>query len=416
MARLLIVEDQRELAALVAAAARSRGHEPVEAHTGGDALNALEAQPVDAAIVDLLLPDIRGSDVLQTLKVRRIPSFAVSGVYRGDRFAKEATEEHGALGYFEKPFDLGALLDAVEQVTGAGTPRQAPAVDELDELKVSVPAPEESDVALPFADREKVWGEVASAAPARQAPEWTTAGRVQPGAMARLLNAYYQARHTGELKLRNGQVVKIVYFEAGQPVYAASNLAHERFARFCVRKGVLPESEMGAVAGLAKESNVRTGEAMIQLELITPEQRRQLLEEQIKEIIWSTFEWTEGEYAFSARRPGRADMVKLSVFPGDLVMEGARREPLVALRKRMTEKRKLFPSAEPPYALHEIHLGPAEAHLLVWADGSKAVEDLVALSDLTEREVLGTLYGFELLGLLEERRHEDKKRRITFGL
>ncbi|MBX5480324.1 MAG: response regulator [Myxococcaceae bacterium] len=408
MARLLIIEDQAELAALVSAAARARGHVVTELHDGAAALARIAAERFDAAIVDLLLPDVPGSDVLGALKARGIPSFAVSGVYKGERFAQEAVSLHGARAFFEKPFDLDALLAAVEKVTGPAAEPTSPEPDDLDELRI--PAP--------FFERDKVWGEAPAPAPARPraAPDWANAGTLSPGAIARLLNAYYQARHTGELKLRHGQVVKVVYFESGKPVYAASNVATERFARFCALRGVLPESELAAVASLAKESNLRTGEAMIQLGLITAEQRRHLLEEQIKAIIWSTFGWTEGEYAFSARRPQRVDLVKLSVFPGDLIMEGARREPLVNLRKKLPADRRLFPTTDPPYQLHEIHLGGPEAHLLVWADGSKTVEDLVALSDLGEREVLGTLYGFELLGLLEERRDLTKDRRISFGL
>lgn len=416
MARLLIVEDQPELAALVGAAARARGHAATEVHAGTPAIDLLERENFDAAIVDLLLPDVRGSEVLRALKTRTIPSFAVSGVYKGDRFAREAIDVYGARAFLEKPFDLNELLDAVENVTGSAQPPSPPGVDDLDELKIPVAAPA-APGSGPFGDRDKVWAEQQGAtARPKTSPDWTSAGKVTPGAIARLLNAYYQARHTGELKLRHGQLVKVVYFEAGKAVYAASNVAAERFARFCARRGVLPESEMTAVASLAKEGNLRTGEAMIQLELITADQRRELLEAQVKEIIWSTFGWTEGDYAFSPRRPNRVDLVKLTVFPGDLIMEGARSEPLVVLRRKMVATRKMFPAADPPYQLHEIHLGAPEAHLLVWADGSKTIEDLISLTDLNEREALGSLYGFELLGLLEERRDQQQGRRISFGL
>ncbi len=398
MARLLIVEDQPELAALVSAAATARGHVAVEAHTGGAALDLLAGTDLPkAAVVDLLLPDRNGGEVLRALASRGIPAFAVSGVYKGSRYAKEAVEDLGARAFFEKPYDLGALLDALEGVVGPGA------------------AP------LPFADRERVWREEDQKAPAQDrapaAPAGPSAGAIRAGTIPRLLGAYYLARHAGELRLSQGQVVKVVYFEDGRPVYAASNLAQERFARFCVRRGALPEEELGAVAALAKESELRTGEAMIQLGLLTPAQRRELLEAQVKEIIWSTLSWTQGDFAFSPRRITRADLVRVSVFPGDLVMEGIRREPLVALRKHLPPHRKLFPAADPPYALHELALSGDEAHLLVWADGSKTVEDLITLSDLSEREVLAALRGFELLGLVEEREDAPPSgRRISFGL
>jgi hypothetical protein len=232
----------------------------------------------------------------------------------------------------------------------------------------------------------------------------------------RLLNAYYQAKHQGELRLRQGQVQKVVFFEAGRPIYAASNLAQERFARFCARKGLLPESALESVAALSKEQQLRTSDAMIQLGLITAEQRRAVVEEQVKEIIWSTFTWKEGEYTFTSKQPRWPDLVKLSIFPGDLILEGAAKgETLISLRSKMGPKRRLFPSADPPYALHEIKLSDPQAVLLAHADGTKTVEDLLTLTDLLERDALASLHGLELLGLLEERRDDGKQRRISFG-
>lgn len=417
MARLLIVEDQPELAALIGSAARVRGHQTVEMPLGRGAIALLDSEAFDAAVVDLLLPDVRSTEVLGRLKALAVPTFAISGVFRDDRYATEAVTVHGARTFFQKPFEMDALLDAVEDVTGAPLARRALGLDDLEELE-RPPAPKhEADVALPFDQRQRVWGHPPVAPNTeKRTLEPSSGGKLAPATLARLLNAYYQARHTGELKLRHDQVVKVIFFEAGQPVYAASNLAHERFARFCARRGVIREADLPAIAALAKETGIRTGEAMVRLGLLTDERRRELLVEQVKEIIWSAFSWTDGEFTFTPRRPARADLVMLTVYPANLILEGVRREPLVALRKKMPPHRRLFPASDPPYPLHEVRLFAAEARLLVWADGSKSVEDLVALSDLTEREVLGNLYGFELLGLVEELDRPRRDKRISFGL
>lgn len=456
MARLLIVEDNHELASLIVAAALGRGHEARAAYTGEAALEALgPGSKWDAALVDLLLPDIRGSEVLGALRAHGIPAIAVSGVYKGDRFAQEAVQVHGARAFFSKPFELNAVMDALEEAGGvAPAPRAPPPVPEaappdellddedlivleevpadsgdtsaplqavLDTEALPIPDDVEHALPLPFQRREKVWNAAAaspSAAPRGTLPEWTLAGELKDTSVARLLNAYYEARHHGELKLKQGSVLKVVYFESGCIVYAASNLAQERFGRFCVRRGVLPESRLAEVAAYAKEHGLRTGEALLRLGIMDAARRAQLLEEQVKEILWSTFTWTEGQYGFSAMRPQRADLVKLSVFPGDLVLEGVEKtETLVALRQRMAPSRRLFPTADPPYGLHELKLQGPQALLLAYADGSKTVEDLLALTDLSERQALATLRGLELLGVLEERPEAPSRRhRITFGL
>jgi CheY-like chemotaxis protein len=509
MARLLIVEDNLELASLMVAAAQSRGHTAQAAHTGEEALALLRPKAFDAAVVDLLLPDMRGTELLTALIPHGIPAIAISGIYKGDRLAKEATSVYGAREFFAKPFELDALLNALEQKCGLpqrSTPPPPPAeaqeeeavlellelaiedVDkEDDDAEVTQPAataltpeeiaqatapvlgteealmgladlaeaassgpetkapvpeeppgPPEPEIFLPFGEREKVWAKDRAkdraqdkdkdkepsqgpAAPSRvgrrSLPEWTLEGEIKEATIPRLLNAYYEARHHGELKLRQGQVLKVVYFEAGQPVYAASNLANERFARFCARRGLLSESDLQAIAGLSKEGGVRTGEAMIRLGLIDADKRRALIEDQVKEIIWSTFGWTSGGYGFSPMRLQRAGLVQLSLFPGDLILEGVLKlETLVALRQKMARTRRLFPTAAPPYGLHELKLAGPQAMLLAYADGSKTVEDLLTLTDLSERETLATLRGLELMGILHERREESNKRRITFGL
>ncbi|WP_223645609.1 response regulator [Corallococcus sp. EGB] len=453
MARLLIVEDNQELASLIATVAQTRGHEAVTVFTGESALEALGPHTrYDAALVDLLLPDIRGSEVLGALRAHGIPAIAVSGVYKGDRFAQEATQVHGARAFFEKPFELDAVMDALEEAAGVPPVTHGELLDEVDllvleelveEPEPSTPqepalesvlspseqpepvAPEEgSDVSealpLPFAQRDAVWTEAAPARvrQRRQLPEWSLSGDLAHTSVPRLLNAYYESRHHGELKLRQGTVLKVVYFEAGRVVYAASNLAPERFGRFCLRKGALTEAQLAEAAGYAREHSLRTGEALLKRGLLSPRQRRQLLEEQVKDILWSTFGWTEGGYGFSPMRPQRADLVPLSLFPGDLILEGvARTETLVTLRQRMAPGRRLFPAADPPYGLHELKLAGPQAMLLAFADGTKTVEDLLALTDLSEREALATLRGLELSGVLEERQQTPNRRqRISFGL
>ncbi|MGQ0507645.1 MAG: response regulator [Myxococcaceae bacterium] len=519
MARLIVVEDNAELASLIASAARGRGHEVTEALLGRAALASLVGGAFDCAVVDLLLPDMRGGEVLAELKQRNIPSLVMSGVYKGDRFAEEARRIYDVKGFFEKPFELKALLDRIDELTGGpvqpeseegleeiypledehsggdllldtltnapptrpahplpkiAVPLRAPweedepGEDELTvrrelpshympppipstkrprpspleskvkvhaltpapktdehrieesfaELNEGVPSPPEpsqrtSDSALPIEQRKRNWD--APAAPRSKTPIAQTSGDLSTTSVPRLLTAYYQAKHRGELRLKQGQAQKIIFFDRGEPIYAGSNLSKDRFSAFCLRQGVLGEFDLASVSSLAKEQNLKSGDAMVQLGLLDEKRKRGLIVEHVKEIIWMTFWWKDGEYAFVSKPVPAPEPI--SLFPGNLIMEGvAKTETLVSLRQKVGRSRKLFPSVDPPYQLHEIALSGEQAKLLAYADGTKTVEDLLALVDLTEREVLATLHGLELLGLLEERREDGKQRRISFGL
>src|SRR4051812_19635044 len=109
MATLLIIEDNFELASLLQAAAEARGHTAVAVQTGRAALEAVAARKPDLAICDLLLPDLDGGELLGKLKTLGVPAIAMSGVYKGSKFAQLAREQHGAIAFFEKPFPLHDL-------------------------------------------------------------------------------------------------------------------------------------------------------------------------------------------------------------------------------------------------------------------------------------------------------------------
>jgi len=123
MARLLIIEDGVALASLLVSATSERGHLTSAFHAGSPGLQAASEERFDLAVVDLLLPDLRGAEVLERLRSLGVPTIAMSGVFKGDRFARDAVERHGARAFFEKPFALERLLDAIDAEVLRDAPR-----------------------------------------------------------------------------------------------------------------------------------------------------------------------------------------------------------------------------------------------------------------------------------------------------
>lgn len=432
MAAILIVEDNADLAHLLSSVGELRGHLTRVALSGTEGLIALGQQRFEAAIVDLFLPDMEAGELLERMRAAKVPVFAMSGVFKGDTFAKQAVEEHGAVAFFEKPFPILELLRKIEELTGVPRDKPPPppetAYDAVEETVTIAepPVPEsEADDAMPVElapidTWERTWKQ--ESLRARSAPPLkrtiARSGSLKTNSVPHLLNACYQARLRGDLLVKHGAsaAIKVVSLEGGHAVYAASNLAHERFARFCARKGLLPSCDLEAVAALAKEQGLKTGDAMVRLGILDEAKRRQLLEDQVKEIIWSTFSWSEGEFAFTPDKPLKPDVVKIAVFPGQLILEGCLRESLVALRTRMKLSMKLFPAADPPYQLEQLKFTGEQAQLIAWSDGTKTIADLVALTDLDERDTLGLLYGLMQAGLLEVRSGGAPSRRVSYGL
>ena len=118
MARILVVEDEQDLADLLAYNLGAEGHQVTVVHSGASALaRAREAAP-ELVMLDLMLPDISGADVARLLReapsTRRTPIIIVTA--RGEEADRVRGLELGADDYVVKPFSVKELLLRVKAV------------------------------------------------------------------------------------------------------------------------------------------------------------------------------------------------------------------------------------------------------------------------------------------------------------
>jgi two-component system, OmpR family, KDP operon response regulator KdpE len=108
-ARVLIVEDQAELQRALGINLRARQYEVLTARTGREALASAAAEPPDAVILDLGLPDIDGVEVIVELRRwYKGPIIVLSG--RTSPGDKIGALDVGADDYVTKPFAMAELL------------------------------------------------------------------------------------------------------------------------------------------------------------------------------------------------------------------------------------------------------------------------------------------------------------------
>lgn len=66
--KILIVDDEREIADLVEVYLMNEGYTVQKFYSGADALNSIERDPPDLAILDVMLPDITGFDICRKIR------------------------------------------------------------------------------------------------------------------------------------------------------------------------------------------------------------------------------------------------------------------------------------------------------------------------------------------------------------
>src|SRR5437899_2488386 len=147
MTRVLVVDDEPQILRALQTSLRGAGYEVDAAATGEAALTMAAVRPPDAVIVDLVLPDLRGTEVTRQLRSwTSVPVIVLSVV--GDEAEKVSALDAGADDYVTKPFGLDELLArlraALRRVEGETEP-----VREVGELRVDLAGREVSFAGRP---------------------------------------------------------------------------------------------------------------------------------------------------------------------------------------------------------------------------------------------------------------------------
>ena len=114
MARLLIIEDDRAIALGLRVNLRKEGHEVSLVQDGEIGLRMALEPEVDLVLLDVMLPNRNGYDVLRELRKRGSTVSVLMLTAKGMEGDKRLGLKLGADDYLAKPFGLGELLARVE--------------------------------------------------------------------------------------------------------------------------------------------------------------------------------------------------------------------------------------------------------------------------------------------------------------
>jgi two-component system, OmpR family, phosphate regulon response regulator PhoB len=129
---VLIVEDERDLLSLLDFNLRQSGFETMLAATAEEALAHVRRQVPDLVVLDLMLPDLPGTEVCRRLKAsdrtRHVPVVMLTA--KGEEVDRVVGFELGADDYVTKPFSVRELTLRLQAVLRRGARHAAEAVPE----------------------------------------------------------------------------------------------------------------------------------------------------------------------------------------------------------------------------------------------------------------------------------------------
>jgi len=118
--RILVVEDERQLARHISRALTRHGHSASECHDGAEGLQAAIDDPPDLIVLDLNLPHLDGLTVLARLREANSPARVIILTARSEVENRVRGLKSGADDYLAKPFSMDELVARVEALGRRG--------------------------------------------------------------------------------------------------------------------------------------------------------------------------------------------------------------------------------------------------------------------------------------------------------
>ena len=184
---------------------------------------------------------------------------------------------------------------------------------------------------------------------------------------------------TGILSLESEGTRKAIYFHSGQVVFATSNSPSDRLGETLLRLGKISVEEYESSLRQISHGR-RQGRVLIEMGAMAPHDLWEGVEAQVREIVFSLFEWPAGEFTFESTSLPQKEKVTVSFDPLALVLEGLRRiHPDGALKGRYPDPGLILEGIRD---VDQGALEPYERHILSVVDGRRSVAVICMESEI----------------------------------
>ena len=196
-----------------------------------------------------------------------------------------------------------------------------------------------------------------------------------------VLAALFARGTTGRVAFRLDNLEKVVFLDAGRPVFAASNAPGDRMGELLVREGKITAAQYDRCQADVLRSGRRIGEILVEFGYL---KRRELLpavRRHVEDIVFSLFGWVGGQYQITHDSTASSERIRMSRHPASLVLEGIRRKLDRATLERLVG---------PPSTVVELIAHPRGSGHHPGDPGKPMPRD-AARSDAAHRDKLGSM-------------------------
>jgi hypothetical protein len=224
-----------------------------------------------------------------------------------------------------------------------------------------------------------------------------------------VLQTVHHYRVPGVVVARREETEKKIYISNGDVIFATSSDREESLGNVLLRQGRLTreqyeESVRRLIEARTVQETRRHGAVLVDMGLLTKEELFAAVTRQVRDILYSIFDWSEGDVTFAVGRFRTDEIIQLEIPTRHAILEGVKG---VADARRLVAflgpSWTVFDPSYVPTEIGDISLDASEIRLLQHVDGTRTLRELVGLGPSDAGHNARVLYAFFVLKLISRR-------------
>jgi len=244
--------------------------------------------------------------------------------------------------------------------------------------------------------------------------EFVFRGNLADTPLPEMLATIHRYGVPGVMEFSRGDETKRVCFLDGDVIFATSSNRAESLGDYLLQEGRITKAQYRVSSDeLIRSPGKRHGTILVQMGFLDAEELGAAVREQIQTIVWSLFNWEDGEVTFRVGRFREDEVYKIKIPTPRAILSGCKQITEGRMvTARLGNRQAVYRQLPRPERLGRLRLETGEQSLLDLVDGKRPLVELCEKGPFSPGLNARLLYAFSVLQLIGRDRSKESGIRI----
>jgi hypothetical protein len=236
-------------------------------------------------------------------------------------------------------------------------------------------------------------------------PDYIFKGSLAENPLPEVLQKINYYKVPGVLTSEDSQGKKQIFIVGGEIIFASSSFPQDRLGEFLLEQERITSAQYETSVRDMRSTNKRQGTVLVEAGVLTPQELFESVKQQVMAIVWSLFNWTDGEVTFKVGKYKDDEIIKLNLDTRFAILEGIKRmKDPKRLVKRLGRREDVFePTDHALTLLPSLPLSTEDKGVFRLVDGERTFLQVIQTSSLDSGKTAKVLYALFVLGLIRKK-------------